>query len=83
MFRNRTAKRDTVAREGRIAARLEALGRVLEERGYAPEGLAILEVDGGYVVNGLKLPAQGQTYGLVEDGETVTADEIAAALGAS
>ncbi|HEX5502658.1 MAG TPA: hypothetical protein VFW96_08545 [Thermomicrobiales bacterium] len=80
MFRTRTARRDDAAREGRIAARLEALGRVLEARGYAPEGLAILEADGGFVVNGLKLPAQGQSYGLVEDGETVSADEIAAAL---
>lgn len=81
MFRNRTARRGDVHREGRIAARLEALGRVLEQRGYAQEGLAILEVDGGFVVNGLKLPSQGQSYGLVEDGETVSADEIAGALG--
>lgn len=80
MFRNRMARRVDVPREGRIAARLEALGRVLEERGYAPEGLAILEADGGFVVNGLKLPAQGQSYGLVEDGETVSADEIAALM---
>jgi hypothetical protein len=63
-------------------ARLRALGALLDRRGYATEGLCILEVAGEFVVSGLAVhPGQP-----LHDGptltETIGAAELAAALAA-
>ena len=64
------------SRQESIETRLRALGHLLDRWGYSGEGLCIVEADGGFVVDGLKMPQRGQTYGFVEDGESVAAADI-------
>ncbi len=66
-------------------ARLEALGYLLDRGGYTTRGLCILEVDGGFLVNGLKTAERGAAPDLEQVAENIGPDEIArtiAQLGA-
>jgi hypothetical protein len=62
-----------------LEARLRALGHLLDQRGYIPQGLCVLEVDDGYEVNALQMPA-GAAYGLAQQSETIPAAELAATI---
>jgi hypothetical protein len=57
-----------------LEARLAALGRLLDERGYAFEGLCVLAVNDGFEVYGLRHD-QSEVY-------TLDATELAEALAA-
>ena len=58
-------------------ARLEALGYLLDRGGYTTRGLCILEVDGGFLVNGLKTAERGAVPDLEQAAENFGPDEIA------
>lgn len=58
-------------------ARLEALGYLLDRGGYTMQGLCILEVDGGFLVNGLKTAERGVAPDLEQAAENIGSDEIA------
>ena len=60
--------------------RLRALGRLLDRRGYSSTGLCIFTVEDGFAVSGLRVPAAGEAYGLVDDDETVDGAELTAAI---
>lgn len=61
MFRrNQPPRAERAIPDGSNEARLRALGYLLDQRGYSPRGLCILEVGDGFEVTGLKLPALGQ-----------------------
>ena len=61
-------------------ARLRALGRLLDRRGYAAHGLCILEVAGELVVNGLPTRPGEATFAATGRTETFTAADLAAAM---
>ena len=61
-------------------ARLEALGYLLDRGGYTTRGLCILEVDGGFLVNGLKTAERGAAPDLEQVAENIGSDEITAAI---
>ncbi len=58
-------------------ARLEALGYLLDRGSYTTRGLCILEVDGGFLVNGLKTAERGAVPDLEQAAENIGPDEIA------
>ena len=58
-------------------ARLEALGYLLDRGGYTMQGLCILEVDGGFLVNGLKAAERGAVPDVEQAAENFGPDEIA------
>ncbi len=58
-------------------ARLEALGYLLDHGGYSTRGLCILEVEGGFLVNGLKTVERGAVPDLEQAAENIGPDEIA------
>ena len=60
-----------------LAARLQALGNLLDAQGFSPEGLCILAADGGFVVTGYALPERGAAYSLVQRTVSVTAADLA------
>ncbi len=57
--------------------RLEALGYLLDQGGYTTRGLCILEVDGGFLVNGLNISERGAVPDLEQAAENIGPDEIA------
>ena len=61
-------------------ARLRALGVLLDRRGYQPEGLCLLEVNGGFEVTGLTIPERGAAYDLAQRSEHISAAELDAAI---
>ena len=63
------------------AARLGALGYLLERRRYARDGLAILAVGGGFAVTGLCRPSRWRRAA-VPCAETITAAELDALIAA-
>ena len=81
MFRRQpppTAKSSAPARDPDSAqARLEALGYLLDRGGYTTRGLCILEVDGGFLVNGLKTAERGAAPDLEQAAENFGHDDIA------
>lgn len=78
MFRNRSKGREP--HDDSVEARLRALGHLLDARGYRAEGLCILAVEDGFVVNGMKVPERGAAYSLAQEGETIEGAEVAATL---
>lgn len=63
-----------------VEARLQALGHLLDQRGYIARGLCVLEVDAGFEVSALKVPQGGAIYGLEQETALIAATEIAAAV---
>jgi len=61
-------------------ARLRALGRLLDRRGYAAHGLCILEVAGDLVVSGLPVRDGQATFATASRMETIGAAELAALI---
>jgi hypothetical protein len=61
-------------------ARLRALGVLLDRRGYQPEGLCLLEVNGGFEVTGLTVPERGAAYDLAQRSEHIAAAELHATI---
>ena len=84
MFRRQApppAKATASARDTDSAqARLEALGYLLDQGGYTTRGLCILEVDGGFLVNGLKTSERSAVPDLEQVAENIGPDEIARAI---
>ena len=79
MFHRETASKSP--REGvSLEARLRALGRYLDARGYTADGLCVLGVDGGFVVDGLQSLGRATAGRPVQQGAQVTAAELAALL---
>lgn len=77
MLRRRPS--DTSRRENN-EARLRALGVLLDRRGYQPEGLCLLEVNGGFEVTGLTIPERGAAYDLAQRSEHISAADLDAAI---
>ncbi|MGN6363072.1 MAG: hypothetical protein ACTHNK_22080 [Thermomicrobiales bacterium] len=80
MFRKPPLPTRPTMRSDTHEARLRALGYLLDQRGYAAHGLCILAVEDGFEVTGL-LAKDG--VGMLErepQAETITVDELAAAL---
>ena len=80
MFRKPPLPTRPALRSDSLEARLQALGCLLDRRGYAAHGLCILAVGDGFEVTGL-LTKEG--VGVLEQdpqAETITAAELAAAL---
>jgi hypothetical protein len=79
-------RRDTEAATegavGELEATLAALGRMLDRRGFATAGLCLLEVDGGYVATGLRVPDRGAAYSLAQETLEVGSAELAALIEA-
>jgi hypothetical protein len=63
-----------------LEARLGALGRYLDAGGYTGDGLCVLGVDGGFVVDGLKRAGRAMAGRLAQQGEQLTAADLAALL---
>ena len=61
-------------------ARLRALGVLLDRRGYQPDGLCLLEVNGGFEVTGLTVPERGAAYDLAQRSEHISATELDATI---
>lgn len=80
MFGHRAAKQPQENRDNGLRAQLNALGYLLEQRGYTSQGLCIIAVEDGFVVNGLKIPPLGEAYGFEEARETIEATELTAAM---
>lgn len=79
MFR-KPQTRDRLPRNDSIEAKLQALGYLLDQRGYAEQGLCVLAADGGFVVNGFRMPERGAAYSLVQQTESIDAAELAATI---
>ena len=56
--------------------RYRTLGRLIEQRGFASQGLMTIEVEGGYVIRGLR--ADGRE--LLVTSDTIALDELLAEL---
>jgi hypothetical protein len=56
--------------------RYRALARLIERRGFEPRGLMLIEVDGGYVIRGIR--GRGRTTGVASD--TIALDELLAEI---
>ena len=56
--------------------RYRALVRLVERRGFAPQGLTVIEVDGGFVVRGVC--TSRRKGGASVTSETIVADELLA-----
>jgi len=56
-----------------VEDRYRAVVRLLLRRGFEPQGLTLIEVDGGFVVRGLRAIEQ-RTIQMSSD--TITADEV-------
>ena len=54
-----------------------AVGRLIERRGFDPRGLTLIEVDGGFVVRGLRRVGKHHV-GVASD--TIAAEELLAEL---
>ena len=61
-------------------ARLRALGVLLDRRGYQPDGLCLLEVNGGFEVTGLTIPERGAAYDLAQRSEHISVAELDATI---
>lgn len=60
-----------------VEDRYRAVVRLLLRRGFAPQGLTLIEVDGGFVVRGLR----AVEYRTVQmSSATITADELSVEL---
>ena len=79
MFRRETTPKLPCDEES-LEVRLGALGRFLDARGYAADGLCVLGVDGGFVVDGVARPGRGAAARPAQQGDEVTAAELAAVL---
>lgn len=55
--------------------RYRAVARLIERRGFEAQGLTVIEVDGGFVVRGLR--AVGRRYADVTS-DTISAEELLA-----
>ena len=55
--------------------RYRAVARLIERRGFGAQGLTVIEVDGGFVVRGLR--AAGRRYADVTS-DTISAEELLA-----
>lgn len=71
---------DSLPPEDTLAARLRALGAILDRYRFSPEGLCLLETEGGFVVTGFRAPDRGAAYGLVQHTITVSAAEVIALI---
>ena len=58
-----------------IEDRSRALARLVARRGFDPRGLTLVEVDGGFLVRGLRVEGRG---GPVVISETIAAEELLA-----
>ncbi len=56
--------------------RYRALARLIQRRGFEPRGLMLVEVDGGYVIRGIR--GSGRTTGVGSD--TIALDELLAEI---
>jgi hypothetical protein len=80
-----TMVRDTAGKGGAIGeleVRLRVLGRLLDRRGYTAEGLCLIEVDGGFVATGLRVPERGAAYALAQETLEVGPADLAAEVAA-
>ena len=60
-----------------VEDRYRAVARLALRRGFDPQGLTVIEVDGGFVVRGLR-DLKNRTIGVGND--TISAEEILAEL---
>lgn len=60
-----------------VEDRYRAVARLALRRGFEPQGLTLIEVDGGFVVRGLR-DLKDRTVGVGND--TISADDILAEL---
>lgn len=62
---------------GSVEDRYRAVVRLLLRRGFDPQGLTLIEVDGGFVVRGLR---DLNSHSTVVSNDTISADEVLAEL---
>lgn len=60
---------------GSVEDRYRAVVRLLLRRGFEPQGLTLIEVDGGFIVRGLRA-IERRTIAMSSD--TISADEVLA-----
>jgi hypothetical protein len=83
VIRNRAEKRQRVwgrkrrGDPGSVEDRYRAVVRLLLRRGFDPQGLTLIEVDGGFVVRGLR---DLNSHSTVVSNDTISADEVLAEL---
>lgn len=63
-----------------LETRFRALARLLERKGFRPEGLVVIEVEGAYVIRGMRHQASNETPSI--SSETIAAHDLAAEIDA-
>ena len=61
-----------------VEDRYRALARLVTERGFAPQGLVLIEIDGGFLVRGVR--DTGGRGGVLVASDTIAAEELLAAV---
>jgi hypothetical protein len=82
MFRHRAPDLKAATPRYSLAARLLALGEILDNHKYIENGLCILASDGGFIVTGFVPVAKGMDVTLLQQTHEITPAMIASALEA-
>lgn len=65
---------------GALETRFRALARLIERKGFRPDGLVVIEVEGAYVIRGMRPRASSETPTI--SSETIAAADLAAEIDA-